>query len=137
MKLKPLKRKIRKLGHLELPEATKKVFLIVSSLLIFDVLVTVLGGSYLSENIGTFLGKSRIVILSDLLFFEGEVILAIGIFIAVASAWTEMKPSSEPTTEITGNAELTREKRIGLGILVIIVGAILMGLSIMVGTLSL
>ena len=120
-----------------MPEATKKVFLIVSSLLIFDVLVTVLGGSYLSENIGTFLGKSRIVILSDLLFFEGEVILAIGIFIAVASAWTEMKPSSEPTTEITGNAELTRDKRIGLGILVIIVGAILMGLSIMVGTLFL
>ena len=137
MKLTPLKRIITRLRHLELPEAAKNVLLIVSSLLIFDVLVTVLGASYLSGNIGAFLGKSRTVILSDLLFLEGAVIFAIGIFIAVARALQETKPSSEPTTEITDNAELTRDKRINPSILTMIAGAILMGLSMMVGTLFL
>ena len=137
MKLTPLKGIITKLRHLELPEAAKNVLLVVSSLLIFDVLVTVLGAPYLSGNTGAFLGKSRIVILSDLLFLEGAVIFAIGIFIAVARAWRETKPSSEPTTEITDNAELTRDKRIRPGILLIIIGTILMGLSMMVGTLFL
>ena len=99
--------------------------------------MTVLGASYLSENTGAFLGKSRTVILSDLLFLEGAVIFAIGIFIAIARAGHKKKPSSEPTTEITDNAEPTRDKRIRPGILMMIVGAILMGLSMMVGTLFL
>lgn len=137
MKLRPLKRIITKLRHLKLPEAAKNVLLIVSSLLIFDVLVTVLVASYLSGNIGAFLGKSRTVILSDLLFLEGAVIFAIGTFIAVARAWPETKLPSEPTTEIADNAELTRDKRIRPGILTMIVGAILMALSMMVGTLFL
>lgn len=137
MKLTPLKRIITKLRHLELPKAAKNILLIVSSLLIFDVLVTVLGASYLSENTWAFQGKSRTVILSDFLFLEGAVISALGIFVAVATAWQETKPSSEPTAEITDNAELTSDKRIHPGILMIIVGAILMGFSLMVGTLFL
>lgn len=124
-----------RLRRLKLPEATKNVLLIVSSLLIFDVLVTALGAPYFSGNIGAFLGKSGTVILSDLLFLEGAVIFAIGAFIAFATAGHETKLSSEPTTDTTDNAEPTRHKRIDPGILMMIVGAILMGLSMMVGTL--
>jgi len=118
-----------------LPKPVKNVLLIVSSLLIFDIVVAVLGGSYLSENIGTFLGKSRTVILSDLLFLEGTVIFAIGTFIAVAKALQETKPSHLPDEESTEGGKETREKRIHKGILLMIAGAILTGLSIMVGAL--
>jgi len=130
-----LKKIIAKMRHFELPEVAKNILLIVSSLLIFDVLLAGLGGSYLSENIGTFLGKSRTVILSDLLFLEGVPIFAIGTFIAVAKAAQKIEPSSEQTTERTNNAEQTPARRINIGTLLIIVGAILIGLSIAVGTL--
>lgn len=133
----PLKGIIAKLRRLELSEVAKNVILIVFFLLIFDVLVVVLGASYLSENTGTFLGKSRTVILSDLLFIEGAVIFAIGTFIVVAKAAQKTKPLSQPPTEITDNAEKTPEKRINLATLMILIGAILMGLSMMVGTLFL
>ncbi len=137
MKLTLLKRTITKVRPFELPEAAKNVLLIVSSLSTFDVLVAVLGATYLSENIGTFWGKSRTVILSDLLFLEGAVIFAIGTFIAVAKAAQKIKPFSKPSTETTVNAEQIREKRIHPSILMMIIGAILMGLSITVGTLLL
>jgi len=137
LKLTPLKRIITKLRHLQLPKAAKNVLLIVSSLLIFDVLVAVLGAPYLSENIGAFFGKSRTVILSDLLFLEGAVIFATGTLIAAARARHEKKLSSKPTTEITDNAEPTRDKRIRPDILTMIIGAILMGLSMIIGTLFL
>lgn len=100
-----------KLRHLELPEAAKNVLLIVFSLLIFDVLVTVLGASYLSENTITFMGKSRTVILSDLLFLEGAVILAIGTLIAVAKTAQKIKPFSKPPTKITVNEEKLLKNR--------------------------
>lgn len=120
-----------------MPEAAKNVLLIVFSLLIFDVLVIVLGASYLSENTRTFMDKSRTVILIDLLFLEGAVILAIGTLIAVAKATQKIKPFSKSPTEITVDAEKTPEKRIDPATLMIIIGAILMGLSITVGTLLL
>jgi len=121
--------------HFELPKAVKKVLLIVSFLLIFDVLVAFLGGSYLSQHVGGFLGKSSRVILSDLLFLEGAAILAVGTIIAVAIATQEIKPSSEPATETTDSAEVTYDKRKNPGTLVIIIGAILIGLAITVGAL--
>jgi len=124
-----LKRIITEIRHYDLRDTAKKVLLIVSSLAILDVLMTVLGAP--------FLGKPRVVILSDLLFEEGAVIFAIGIFIAVARAWQEKEPSSEPTTEITDDAEQTSKRRISLGVLMLIIGAILIGLSITVGTLLL
>lgn len=130
--LKKIKTKLRRF---KLPKATKKVLFIVLSLLILDALVAVFGAPYLSENIGTFLGKSKTVILSDLLFLEGAVIFAIGTFIAVLRFMKEKEPLYETSTETTDNEEQTREKRIDAGILMIIIGAILMGLSITVGTL--
>jgi len=132
--LKGIKARLRRW---KLPKIARNVILVVFSLLIFDVLVVVLGASYLSENMGTFLGKSGTVILSDLLFLEGTVIFAIGTFIAVAKAAQKIKPFSEPPTEINVDVEKTPEKRINLATLLIIIGVILMGLSITVGTLLL
>lgn len=132
--LKKIKTKLRRF---KLPRAAKKVLLIVLSLLILDALVAVLGAPYLSENIGTFLGKSKTVILSDLLFLEGAVIFAIGTFIAVSRFMQEKEPLYEPSTGTTDNGGQTREKRIGAGILMMIIGAILMALSITIGTLLL
>ena len=134
MSLKGIKARLRRW---KLPKIARNVILVVFSLLIFDVLVVVLGASYLSENMGTFLGKSGTVILSDLLFLEGTVIFTIGTFIAVAKAAQKIKPFSEPPTEINVDVEKTPEKRINLATLLIIIGVILMGLSITVGTLLL
>jgi len=131
--LKKIKAKIRRF---ELPKAAKKVLSIVLSLLILDALVAVLGAPYLSANTGTFLGKSSTVILSDLLFLEGAVIFAIGTLIVILRSMHE-KLSYKPSTETTDNGEQTREKRMHHSILMMIIGAILMGLSITVGTLLL
>jgi len=115
----------------------KIAFLTISSLLIFDVLVAVLGSFYFSDSTGAFLGKSTTINLSNLLFIEGAFILAIGTFIAVARAWQEPKPSSEPTTQPADSAEQIGDERIHNSTLMIIVGAVLIGLSILVGTLLL
>ena len=129
--LKKIKTKVR---LRKLPKAAKKVLSIVLSLLILDALVTVLGAPYLSANTGTFLGKSSTVILSDLLFLEGAVIFAIGTLIVVLRSMHE-KLSYKPSTETTDNAGQTREKRLHPSILMMVIGAILMGLSVTIGTL--
>lgn len=137
MKLRLLKRVTTKLRHSELPETTKNILLIVSFLLAFNALVVVLGASYLSDNIAAFLGKSRIVILSDLLFLEGAVILAVGILIAVAAATQKIEPSSKPSAKTNDNADQSPEKLKNLGMLMMIIGAIMIGLSITFGALLL
>lgn len=137
LKLRLLKRVIAKLRDLELPETTKNILLIVSFLLAFNALVVVLGASYLSENIAAFLGKSRIVMLSDLLFLEGAVILAVGILIAVAAARQKIEPLSKPSAKTTDNADQPPEKMTNLGMFMMIIGAIMIGLSITFGALVL
>jgi len=129
--LKKIKTKVR---LRKLPKAAKKVLSIVLSLLILDALVAVLGAPYLSANTGIFLGKSKTVILSDLLFLEGAVIFGVGTFIVVLRSMHE-KLSYKPSTETPDNAGQTREKRLHPSILMMVIGAILMGLSITVGTL--
>jgi len=118
-----------------LPESAKNILLIISSLLVFDVLVIVLGASYLSQNISAFLSKSSTVILSDLLFLEGVVICAIGIFLVVGEATQKIKTFSKPSTEKIVVEGQTPKKRISPGLLAMIIGALLIGLSITVGSL--
>lgn len=130
LKLAVLEKIIKKAKRFISPKALKNAFLLVSSLSILDVLVAALGGSYLSQNVGAFLGKSSPVILTDLLFLEGTIILTIGIFIAVARAWQEAEPKPDQSTEKNENDEDPH-----FSIQMIIVGAILIGLSITVGTL--
>jgi len=119
--LKGIKTKVR---QFEWHEAARKVLLIVSALSLFDAVMSVL------------LGKSRTVLLFvDLLFLEGSVILAVGTFIAAARAVWETQPSSKTSTETTVNAKQTPKKPIHFSMLMVIIGAILICLSIIVGTL--
>lgn len=134
-KLTLLEKTKTKLRHFKLLKTAKDVLMIVLPLLIFDTLVTLIGASYLSKNIATFLGKSRTVILSDLLFLEGSVIFAIGTFVAIIRFLYEERPSHETTTKTTENSGQTPEKQIDLSILLMLTGAVLIGLSIAVGTL--
>lgn len=123
-----------KARRFKLPEAAKNVLLIIASLSIFDVLVAFSGAPYLSRNIVAFLGKSRTVILSDLLFLEGVIIFAAGSFIAVAMAARKTEPPSNSSTDIADDAQQT-PKRINISTLMMIIGAVLIGLSITVGAL--
>lgn len=128
MSLKPI---MAKLKRFKLQKPLTIVLKIVLPLFLLDVLVAALGNFYLGENAGTFLGKSIKVNLSDLLFIEGSVVLAIGTFIEVAKAWG--KPSREASTEATENVKQIH-KRIQVGVLLLLIGAILIGLSIIIGT---
>jgi len=129
-----LKEVLTKLRNLELPKAVKNVLLIVLSISIVNGLLAVLGASYLSTNTGTFLGKSSTVILSDLFFLEATVILAIGIFVEVTRAMREQKPISNPSPKDTTNPREINTRKIHTGMLLIIVGVILIGISVVVGS---
>lgn len=130
-----LKRITTKVKQFKLPKLAENILLVVSCLGFFDVFVAAIGAPYLSENIGAFLGKSRTVIVSDLLFLEGTIILTIGIFIWVVRAWEEPKKLPSQSKDQTIKEKLTGEKRVHFSTQMIIVGAILIGLSIIVGML--
>ena len=87
------------------------MLLIVAIASIFDVSVAALSASYLSGTIGAFLVKSSPVILSDLLFLEGTIILTIGMFIAAARAMQETRQMPNQSGGETNNAEMPHEKR--------------------------
>lgn len=103
--------------HFKLSPITKKIVLIVSLLLIIDVLLVVFGGPFLSERIWFFSGKSATHMLSDLLFLEGGVIFAAGVFLFLVAEF--------------------RPRQHSKGILLTIAGASLIGLSIALGALLL
>lgn len=126
---------ITEIKRFDLREAIKNVLVIVSVLSIFDISLTVLNAFYLNRNIEAFLGKSNAVILSDLLFIEGTIILTLGIFIAVVRAWQETRPLPSQSGEETSNAETPDKKHLHFSTQMMIIGAVLIGLSITVGTL--
>jgi hypothetical protein len=124
-----MKKTIAKLRNNErIIDAAKKIVMALCSLSVFDVALAFLGGPYLSRNVGTFLGKSNAAILSDLLFLEGAVIFAVGSFLALGLPF-------KPYKERTDDVEPPSKKRIHPSILLMIIGASLIGLSITVGTL--
>ena len=129
-----LKSIMAKAKRFMLPKAVRNIILILLLLLILDALVSFLGASYLSEKVGAFLGKSGTLIFSDLLFLEGTIVLAAGTLIAVAVESEKTKPLSKSSKETDPNTEETPEKGINIGVLIIIVGAVLIGLSMTVGT---
>lgn len=90
-----------------------KMGLVILSLLLFNLFAVSFGSSFLREKLPFLANKSEKFILSDLLFIEGAVILAIG---ALAAS----------------SASVLRKKQFAFGIILIIVGATLVGLSIAV-----
>lgn len=115
----------------------RNVLLTVGILTLIDVCVALLGGAYLSERIGAFLGKSDLVILSDLLFLEGATIFAFGtFFLGFGIETRKTKPNSNPLPENASETLQPPKKRINTSLLIIFAGAMLMGLAVCVGILA-
>jgi hypothetical protein len=123
---KQLATKVRRIAK---HAVVKKILKITSLIIVIDIIVAVLGGPFLSLNVGTFLGKSSGVILSDLLFLEGAVIFAVGAFLLL------IIPFRTSPTEGANDDKQSSEKRTHPGIVLTIMGAILIGLSIAIGSL--
>ena len=115
---------LQKLKRFRLSKISKRFFKIVLFILIFNVLIVILG-PYLSANVPFFSDKSAMHILIDLLFLEGAVIFAIGAFLETDAAYF-------PKEKTTDSREGSHEKRISLGVLVMMIGAGLIGLSIII-----
>jgi hypothetical protein len=72
--------------------------------------------------------------VSDLFFIEGAAVLGIGTLVVSQSASTRMKhpeTAKTSTEEKPRNQEKDGERRISLGWILIIIGAILLGLSVL------
>lgn len=116
---------LQKLKRFRPSKNSTKLFKIILSILIFNVLVAIFG-PYLSADVPFFSGKSAVLIISDLLFLEGAVIFAIGAFLEIGTAYFPEKKTRD-------SGEGSHENRITLGVLFMIVGAGLIGLSIIIG----
>jgi hypothetical protein len=119
-----------------LPNQIRNIALFVAILLIFDVATTKLWSPYLRQNFPIFSGKSETTILSDLLFGEGAIFLGFGALIMAGASKTSVLgryPGQYYKEEkmMTDYVE-SRPRQISAGVLLIIVGAILMGLAITV-----
>jgi hypothetical protein len=76
--------------------------------------------------------------LSNLLFIEGAIILGVGAWIASGASTLRTEKFSSLYARPEGHAEYlrqSRKKQFSFGIVLIIIGAALMGLSIAIGTL--
>lgn len=128
----------------EVRNALLFVVLFVLVLSVFDVLAVKLWASYFQQkfriaygvNIFVFLEKSELTMLSDLLFGEGAVILGLGGFLAVGGSKTSITqqfPGKHYKEERMANDYLkSRSGQVRFGILLMIVGAILLGTAIII-----
>lgn len=119
----------------KIPKAVKALLLGVSLLLSFDVVLVVLGASYLGETISFFSGKSAKTVLSDLLFLEGAAIFG---FSALVTYTILTKRDSDYESDADGKGttdERRPQKRIPVWVLILIIGACLIGLSVAISLL--
>jgi nitric oxide reductase large subunit len=110
-----------RLRHPNFSEETRKILLVVLFLLVLDVLTSLLA-PYVSESVAFFSGKSGAHVLSDLLFLEGAVIFLIGALLF--SRMFETKRTLD-----------SGSKHVTLGVLLMIIGLGMIGLSIIIGEL--
>lgn len=91
------------------------------------------------RSIAVFWGKSETTMLSDLLFGEGAITLGIGVFATVGGS--KMSMSRQYPGQYYKEGEMmtdhvkSRPREIRIGVLILIVGAVLLGLSVLVGVL--
>lgn len=123
------------------PPEVKKIVLIVLLLLIIDIMLAGLGSLFPSERISFFLGKSATHVLCDLLFLEGAIIFVIGVFLAAGmlELFASSSPSSLFSAPRSSGEDVTesRQKQFSVGIVLMFVGAILIVLSVAIGTVLL
>jgi hypothetical protein len=121
------------------PNEIRNIALFITVLLIFDAVIIQVWSPYLQKNFAIFSGKSEATMLSDLLFGEGAIILGIGVFATIGGS--KMSMSRQYPGQYYKEGEMmtdhikSRPREIRIGILVLIVGAVLLGLSILVGVL--
>lgn len=114
-----------------------KMGIIILFLLLFNVFAVSFGSSFLREKLPFLANKSEKLILSDLLFIEGAVIFAIGALIASGASVLRIETPSSLYARPSGHVRYLREERkkqFAFGIILIIIGVALMGLSIAIGT---
>ena len=119
------------------------VVLFVLVLLVFDVVAVKLCASYFQHvriasglNIFVSLEKSELIVLSDLLFGEGAVILGVGAFLAVGgskiSILQQFPGKYYKEEKMTHDYLKSHSGQVRFGILLMIVGAILLGTAIII-----
>jgi hypothetical protein len=123
-----------KLKGLRLPKEVRNIILFVSFFLIFDAVAIKLGAPYLQQNFAILSGKSEITMVSDLLFGEGAIVLGVGALLAAGASKTSMGRQYPgqyyKEKEMTTDYVKSRPSQMRIGVLLLIVGAILIGLSI-------
>lgn len=122
-----------KMGRFFSSRLEAKIVIVIVFLLLFNVFAASFGASILREKLPFLKGKSEKVILSDLLFIEGAVIFAIGALVASGVSVFRIETPSSLYASPGGHARYLREsrkKQFKFGIILIIIGAALMGISI-------
>lgn len=129
-----LKKIKEELERLELPEFVKWTLLLVSFLMVFDVVLAILGATYLSETIDFF--KSEVpVVLSNLIFLEGALIFLVGAFLEFSRSSQKTTPSNQlPDEQVTKRKRLL-EIILRPGAFMMLVGVVFIGLSVIIGAL--
>ena len=120
----------------KLPRVSKKIVLAVLFLLFFNALIAVFVFSFLHENFWFFADKSAARILSDLLFLEGAMVFAVGAFVASGLSIFRIESKSSLYTSPEGHVKYLREsrkKQFNFGVVLVVIGAILIGSSIVIG----
>ncbi len=124
-KTRPFSQRIAaKIKQLLTRKVLKRVFLIAAFFLVADVVIAALSWT-------SFGRLSPAVFYSDLLFVEGSFILVIGVFIAVVRAWGEPEPEADEST-----VENENDASPHFSLQMMFVGAILIALSVTVGTFT-
>lgn len=112
-----------------------KVGVILLFLFLINIFIIKFG--FLREKLPFMAYKSEKNILSDLFFLEGAFILALGAYVASGISILRMETPSSLYASPNGHSRYVREvrkKQIAFGTILIIIGASLIGLSIVIGS---
>lgn len=112
-----------------------KIGIILLFLLLFNIFIIKFG--FIRERLPLLAYKSEKNILSDLLFLEGAFTLGLGAYVASGISILRMETPSSLYASPNGHSRYVREvrkKQIAFGTILIIIGASLIGLSIIIGS---
>ena len=121
----------------KIPKVVKNLFLGILIFWVFDVVLAGFGTYFLRGRVSFFSAKSAKTVLSDLLFLEGATLFGLITFVAYA-IFGKRHPGDEYDAEGKRRAtadEDPTQKRIPIWMFIVIIGASLMGLSIVIGFL--
>jgi len=116
------------------PSTIRNILLFVAFLLILDFAVVKIWAPHLRQNI--FLKQSDTTMLSNILFGEGAIVLLFGVIFAIGGSKASMIPrypdqySGQHYKKAADDYIRSRQIEIRTGILLMITGAILIGLAV-------